>query len=551
MLSEAFEIKGVLYQEKNQLTDAKICFKCAIKYRKNLGEIDNTLAWLHYCLGLCEESLLEKLEAEESYLEYLKILQANKNFVSVQGELLFAEGLIKRIQEKSNYLEPLNKAFAFFLNEKDEKFVCHAGYELGISYANEKKYNQALEVFEKIKPYVVHRYGEKHSKTGTILYWIGFMNYNLANYHQAEETLQRSLELVRKRKSHLHLGYVHLELGSTYEALCQYQKALDAYDQASKYFEKDSMEGVSIDDFRGNVLFEMGKYQESLMCYLRCCEKYMEIYGDDNVNTADSYVNVAKGYWKRGEYGNALVYLHKAEKIYKEVHDSNSSEIAELLTLKSDIFYDKGEYDKSLELVEKALKIDQHIYGLDHPNIAADYLNLAKALEKQHSYTRALEYAEKALEINEKKEGPESIFMARNISMIGLIECRLGKYKEGLTRQQSAIKIYEAQHYLPKEDYSDALYRKALAEYLLNDHDNAFKEAQKALNIKVSICSANVADYYHLLGQIAKAQKKSEDAIVFLMKSLEMKKILFENHPNPEIIQLEKEITSIQENLQK
>ena len=168
------------------------------------------------------------------------------------------------------------------------------------------------------------------------------------------------------------------------------------------------------------VLSQQGQYAASLSLYEECLQGYMTLFGQDDLNVARTYNNMAVVYKNKGDYDKALEYYTSALTIKKAKHGDNHPSVANTLNNMANVYDDQGDYDKALEYYTSALTIRKAKHGDDHPSVANTLNNMANVYRSKGDYDKALEYYTSALTIYKAKHGddhPDTTSIVRNIGL--------------------------------------------------------------------------------------------------------------------------------------
>eukprot|EP00761_Pharyngomonas_kirbyi_P010783 gb/GECH01010806.1/.p1 GENE.gb/GECH01010806.1/~~gb/GECH01010806.1/.p1 ORF type:complete len:1156 (+),score=296.64 gb/GECH01010806.1/:1-3468(+) len=101
------------------------------------------------------------------------------------------------------------------------------------------------------------------------------------------------------------------------------------------------------------------------------------------------------------DFNQSIQFLIQGLKIREEILESNHPDTANSYNNVGRVYYKQEEYDKSLEYLKKGLKIRKKMFGLKHPETAESYDNIGRVYFRQKKYDEALEYYETCLKIRE------------------------------------------------------------------------------------------------------------------------------------------------------
>lgn len=192
-------------------------------------------------------------------------------------------------------------------------------------------------------------------------------------------------------------------LGQAYSCVGNYEKALEAYEYA--YLIDPKFE-LGYQD-RGDLLFEMGRYAEALVCY----NEWYQLAGPD----AEQLAQIAHCYLKLGEYDKANRLFKKANRL-----DPYNDEVYYLL---GQCHYAKEEYVSAIHQYHKAIRLE---------NLREEYYAaLGSAYCRLGEFAKSHYYYQKAEEI-----GPEQTYIWKKH---GLFLYSIGEHDEALNVLEEGI----------------------------------------------------------------------------------------------------------------
>ena len=131
-------------------------------------------------------------------------------------------------------------------------------------------------------------------------------------------------------------------------------------------------------------------YDEALLFYEKALEQTKKEYGENHVDVARFYNNIASVYDTQGKYDEALELYNKALDILKPILSENHVYVATSYNNIASVYDKQGKYDEALELYNKALDIYKSTLGENHVDVATSYNNIASTYYSQGKYDEAL-----------------------------------------------------------------------------------------------------------------------------------------------------------------
>lgn len=284
-----------------------------------------------------------------------------------------------------------------------------------------------------------------------------------------------------------------------------------------------------------DLLLYVAEYKKAENLSKRRLEIERGIKGENHLDTAKSYNNLAYVYEQQGELDKAEKLYEKSLRIKESILGEEHPETVVGYNNLAGVYESQGKYKKAKELYEKNLRIRESLFGEEHSETAMGYNNLAVVYERQGEYKKAEELYEKGLRIRERVLGEEHRYTARSYYNLGEIYARQGEYKKAEELYEKSLRIKVS---LFGEEHPDtANSYNSLAE--MYEGQGEYKKAkelyEKSLGIKERTLGKehpdtarsydSLAGVYESLGEYKKAEELYE-------KSLGIwKRMVGEEHP--------------------
>jgi CHAT domain-containing protein/tetratricopeptide (TPR) repeat protein len=329
--------------------------------------------------------------------------------------------------------------------------------------------------------------------------------------------------------------------------------------------------------YEGQALARQHEYVKAERCYQQVLELRRQALGEEHLETARAYNNLAGTLRDQGKYAAAQPLLDRALAICRKVLGEEHRETARTYGNLATILDDQGKYAEAQPLHEKALAIDRKVFGEDHlatviscnnlalnlteqgkyaeaqpllerslawrrkslgeqhPDTAVAYGNLAGNLADQGKYTEAQPLHEKALAIYRKARGEDHLDTATAYNNLAVHQRMQGKYAEALPLYEKALAIYRKALGEEHPRTGDAYYNLAFNLQAQGNYAQAQPLYQKALAIHRNALGEDhpaTAASYDELGVNLTYQRKYIEAQPLLEKGLAIRrKVLGEQHP--------------------
>lgn len=264
-------------------------------------------------------------------------------------------------------------------------------------------------------------------------YYVGKMLYNMAyikslitDYTGAEIMLFQALEIFERLEKRRQIFQVFNLLGSIYDDLREYNRALEHYEKALKYFPNTKEGGIKREDLQNNiglVYQKMGNHPQAIKTFDMALE-------------------------------NRMIYERKPL-LYARLLDNRAFSVLRL----------EGADINLLEDFEKALKIRDSL--TDKPGVIMSHLRLASYFLAQQEVDRAKHHAEIAYDLSFKKQlYRDKLESLKLLSEIDTLRSKkyLNRYidlsnelisKQSQTRDKFARIHFETDKYIKKNERLD------------------------------------------------------------------------------------------------
>ena len=214
-------------------------------------------------------------------------------------------------------------------------------------------------------------------------------NYNmLGRYGQAISNYKKALAYDSK------YSRAYLEIGATFEDKKEYQKAIDAYGIAAKFYKQDKEEMAHLNCNMGWCKVELGKYDEALKNY--------EIGIGYSPHNADLFRHRGACYSKKKEYQKAIEDYNQAIKYYG--NDSADLTVA---------YNSRGWNLNKIGKTEEAI-LDFNTAIAYHSENGSAYWNRGSANSDKKLYEEAIRDYSKAISIFKDSETLAVLFCDRS-----------------------------------------------------------------------------------------------------------------------------------------
>ena len=237
-----------------------------------------------------------------------------------------------------------------------------------------------------------------------------------------------------------------------------------------------------------------GRYSEAETLFKKALALRQKLLGDDHPDVAQSFNNLAGLYNSQGRYSDAEPLYKKALALRQKLLGYDNPFVATIFNNLAGLYESQGRYSEAEPLFNQALSLRQKLLGDDHPHVADSFNNLALLYYSQGRYSEAEPLFNQALSLRQKLLGDDHPHVADSFNNLALLYDFQGRYSE-----------------------AEPLYKKALAlrQKLLGDYHPHIADSFN-----------NLAAFYYFQGKYSEAELLYQQALNILEQRLGV------DHPN-------------------
>jgi tetratricopeptide (TPR) repeat protein len=284
-----------------------------------------------------------------------------------------------------------------------------------------------------------------------------------------------------------------------------------------------------------SALSDQGKYAEAEKALTKALGIRRKLLGDEHIQIAFSYNNLAVNSIMQGKYTQAEENLRKALTIFEKLLGEQHPHAAQTYSNLAYTLNAQGKYREAEALYRKALAIRGKLLGEEHPDTAQSYNNLASNLNAQGKHAEAEEALRKALAVYRKTLGEEHSLTAMSYNNLAANLIAQGQYAAAEEGYRKALAIYRRvlgeKHPSIATSYNNlALNLKAQRQYA--KAEESFRQALDIRREALGEEHPDTATSYEGLAINCNAQGKYREAEEGLQRALAIRrKVLGEEHP--------------------
>jgi len=438
---------------------------------KILEEINDYLYTGQYKTALSEvDIIIEKIGKNDK--DYFKFLHLKSKILERKGLFLDSLGIVDTILNENkmnidlvsqiNFLFQKAKMFSELARFNEEYLVINQIEELL------SKYDQASDELE---------------------YWLGSLHLlkgwysiNKTNFDEANNHLQNSLEIFKKRNDLENLGLTYYLMGSLFlrrgqsnQALEVYQKNLELRERiGNKYEIANALSSIA--GFYANTR----NISEALVYCDRCIGIIEESENPCKIGNIYNLYGLIN--YHKGNLNDAYGFYEKALFYLKQV--GNKQQLAYILSNIGDIQKLRGNIDDALKAYLHCMEIFDEINSIQ--NVGAKLLDIGNIYLQKGDFKKSLSFLKKGLEYRRKTGSP--IFIANSLYMLIKYYCIINNKIDAEDYLKELLEIDE------KND-SLVIHQKAIiAEALVLKLDTRSRSRVNAEEKLTQIVNMNIID---------------------------------------------------------
>ena len=294
----------------------------------------------------------------------------------------YKEGFENRLRSPQYSYNCAKQAEYFGLQSRSEKHLAKAYNLMGVLFYRKGDLKKALEFHQKaleIRQAIRDEVGIALSETN-----LGNIYSDLQKNEMAEKSYLSALQINNKLGNDKQTGNCYINIGVL-------KIAENKMDEAEKYFLNAYKIAKTIMDYELEAMclnnlavinIEKNNFEPAIGNSLDAL-KVKEIMGNE-IEKADSYINLAKAYFKLGDQKNSDYYLNKADSLCAVYNYMEAKR--ELLKLRSDIYAANKKYDLAFNTYKSYIHLRDSI-NYENKMLAQEY----NFVEERSETTRSTE----------------------------------------------------------------------------------------------------------------------------------------------------------------
>lgn len=349
-LGQAYHFKGA-YEEALNHFDRALVIAREVEDQRMIAIILTDIGAVYWIQG-------DLTRALEFYDEALKMakeladLRLQASIVGNRGLVYWNQGDLTRALEDSQVCAKL-------FEQAGDKALGTSYFNIGLLQSNLGDYGEAQETLQKSLEMAetAHDNGLK----GVVLEGLGMLQKDLGNYEGALKYLQESLRVTEETGERRATAYALMGLGSIREEQKNYAASLEYYRKGYRlYTEMGEKKGIanSLNEI-GEVYLKIGNPDRALVNF-KAALAIRESIGN-RPGTGSSYRMIGWAYQQKKDLAEADIALTKSIEVLREVGQPDL--LWPALYKKGQVYLDSGKTAESLQLMMETVDVIEKIRG--------------------------------------------------------------------------------------------------------------------------------------------------------------------------------------------
>lgn len=191
-------------------------------------------------------------------------------------------------------------------------------------------------------------------------------------------------------------------------------------------------------------LYRQSDYSQAVIFAKQALELTQRLRGDNHIDVATRFNNLAQIYKVQGHYSEAEPLLKRALALLSLLENEHRRVALSWNNL-ANLYREQGRYSEAEPLLKQALNLLQHQLGDEHQDVALIKNNLAELYRKQGRYGEAELFFKQALNLWQRLLGDEDFTVAVSLNNLAALYQDQGRYKEAESLLKQALNLLRHQ----------------------------------------------------------------------------------------------------------
>ncbi|OFY86311.1 MAG: hypothetical protein A3F72_10920 [Bacteroidetes bacterium RIFCSPLOWO2_12_FULL_35_15] len=339
------------------------------------------------------------------------------------------------------------------------------------------------------------------------------------------EIAEKGIKLSQNLDYKLGLAKCIQNVGIAYHNKGNYEKAVDNYLKALKYFDelKDDNGIGTTYNLLGIVCRLQGNYKQAIEYYKKALQLSKE--SGDKKSYAGTLLNIGNVFYFSNDFESAIDYYQQANAIFLELGKKN--EAATCLQNIGSIYFSLSKFDLALENYTKVL--DVRLGDNDQSLIAVALNNIGEVYKEKGDFHKAIEFINKSIIISKKTDAKETLRINYE-NMLDLYS-KQGNYKEAINYFKLVSDLKDTIFNIESNKHLQGLSVKYESEKKESENKilRSETERQKIINWSISTGLFLLAVLTFFIFRGYKNKKRAHLIISDQKKEVERQKLIVEN----------------------
>jgi CHAT domain-containing protein/Tfp pilus assembly protein PilF len=289
--------------------------------------------------------------------------------------------------------------------------------------------------------------GPDSERTADVLDQLGWIEFRLGRYPDAERDLQRARSIYERvlGPNPAKVTQVSSKLGAVYREQGEYDRSEAILTQALANLDRPGADDpplrAGVYNNLAGVAYYRNDYRRAIDLYRKAASLYEQLYGESRIEVARAANNLGLTYFEVGDYEQARAQLERALRLKTALQGPQSAAVGGTLSNLGELEAASGDKGRALSYFARAEKVLTQSLGPDHPQIATVLLNWAIALADERDAAGAKPLLERSLAIRTKAFGADSKQVAEILNTLGPVWSSLGNRRRAADAARRALAI--------------------------------------------------------------------------------------------------------------
>lgn len=332
---------------------------------------------------------------------------------------------------------------------KDHPTAASYWFNLGISYMQINRVDEAEAIFRRVLTIREKKLGNDHAKVADALNWLGLAMQKTGRLKESQAVFERALE-IRKGKlpeTHPDLAVSFNNLGTLYSQLGRFREAesllLRCLTIREAHFGKSHPEVAEVLIALTAVFAQLDRHVDGERAARRSLQIMEHEFGKEHSNTARALAAVARIYQATKRHAQAEPLYRRILEIVEKNRGPNHPEVGVSVGNLAVLLYEMNRYREAEPLFRRALEIAEVAVGKNSLAAATVLHNMGGLYAEIGRHAEAEKVFLRCLQILEAKRGPDDPGLANTMNSLAVVYTSMGQDAKAEAVLRKSIRIRE------------------------------------------------------------------------------------------------------------